>query len=141
MKAFFSVESFFSFRYFLLYISLQLNFFYYIAKFCPNCHIFLNFILSFIMKYIHLVLSKYILYILISGKNMHKGLVFFIIEIFKVWFTKSKFIRYYYFINIYIIYWNRTFILMKFVFFNFSVITFYNFFYPFLYMVLIFLCF
>ena len=141
MKAFFSVESFFSFRYFLLYISLQLNFFYYIAKFCPNCYIFLNFILSFIMKYIHLVLSKYILYILISGKNMHKGLVFFIIEIFKVWFTKSKFIRYYYFINIYIIYWNRTFILMKFVFFNFSVITFYNFFYPFLYMVLIFLCF
>ena len=48
-------------------------------------------------------------------------------EIFKILFTKRKLIRYYYFINIYIIYWNRAFVLKKFVFFNFSVIKFYNF--------------
>ena len=92
--------------------------------------------------YIHLVLSIYLLYILISGNNMHEGPIFLIIfvnnEIFKILFTKIKFIKYYYFINIYIFYWNRAFILMKFLFFNFSVIKFYDFFYLFLYMVLIF---
>ena len=39
----------------------------------------------------------------------------------KIFFTKRKPIRYYYFINIYIVYWNRVFMLMKFVIFNFSV--------------------
>ena len=48
-------------------------------------------------------------------------------EIFKILFTKRKLIRYYYFVNIYIVYRNRAFILMKFVFFNFRVIKFYNF--------------
>ena len=66
---------------------------------------------------------------------------FFIIfvtnDIFKILFTKRKLIRYYYFTNIHIVYQNRAFILMQFVFFNFTAINFYIF-YPFLYMVLIF---
>ena len=41
-------------------------------------------------------------------------------------------------INVYFIYQNRAFILMKFIFFNFSIIKFYIF-YPFLYAVLTFL--
>ena len=51
---------------------------------------------------------------------------FFIIfvtnEIFKSLFTKRKLIAYYYFINIYIVYCNRFFMLMKYHFFNFSII-------------------
>ena len=47
-------------------------------------------------------------------------------EIFEILFTKRKLIRYYYFTNIYIAFQNRAFILMKFVFFKFSVIRFYN---------------
>ena len=51
---------------------------------------------SFIIKYIHLVLSKYF---------VHKLMIFVTNEIFKILFTKGKLIRYYYyFINIYIIY-------------------------------------
>ena len=52
-------------------------------------------------------------------------------------FTKWKLIRCYYLDNIYIVYRNRIFILMKFVFFNFSVIKFKFFFNPFSYMVFI----
>ena len=117
MKAFFCVESFFSF---VVYIS-SLLFCYYISQIV----IYLPKKFSSVVKYIHLVLSEYRLYILISGKNMHKGLIFY--YLCKVLFTKRKLIRYYYFINIYIIYQNRAFILMKFVFVNFSVIKFYNF--------------
>ena len=36
-----------------------------------------NYLSFFITKYIHLVLSKYLLYILISVKNMHKSLNFY----------------------------------------------------------------
>ena len=50
-----------------------------------------------------------------------------------------KLIIYYYFINIYILCQYRVFILVIFLFFNFSVIDFHNFFIHFLYMVLIFL--
>ena len=31
---------------------------------------------SFIIKYIHLVLSEYLLYLLISEKNVYKGLLY-----------------------------------------------------------------
>ena len=62
----------------------------------------------------------------------HKGLIFCRIfvtnEMFKILFTKRKLIRCYYFISIYIFYQNRAFILLKFEFFNFSIIKFYNFF-------------
>ena len=85
---------------------------------------------SFIEKrYIHLVLSKSLLYRLILGRNTHKGLFFSIFvtsEIFKILFTKRKLIRYCYLINIYIVYWNRAFMLMKYVFFNFNIIKLYN---------------
>ena len=37
-------------------------------------------------------------------------------KIFKTFFTKSNLVRSYYSINVYIIYWNRTFVLVKFVF-------------------------
>ena len=111
MKAFFCVESFFSF---VVYSSLL--FCYYISQIV----IYLPKKFSSVVKYIHLVLSEYCLYIHISGKNMHKGLIFY--YLCKVLFTKRKLIRYYYFINIYIIYQNRTIILMKFISFNFSVL-------------------
>ena len=82
-------------------------------------------------KNIHLVLSKSLLYALIFGRNMHKDLIFFIIfvtnDIFKIFFTERNLIRYYYFINNYIVYRNRAFMLMKFVFFNFSIIKIYIF--------------
>ena len=48
-------------------------------------------------------------------------------DIFKILFTKRKLMRYYYFINIYIAYRNRAFILINFEFFNFSVIKMYVF--------------
>ena len=48
-------------------------------------------------------------------------------EIFKILFIEGKPVRYYYFINSYIIYQNRDFLLIKFVLFNFSIIKFYNF--------------
>ena len=53
--------------------------------------------------------------------------IFLTSEIFKIFHTKRKLIRYYYFIDIYIAYQNRTFVMMKFVFFNFSAIKFYIF--------------
>ena len=43
-------------------------------------------------------------------------------------FTKTNLIRYYYFINIYIFYQSRAFILMKFLFFNPSIFKLYEFF-------------
>ena len=65
------------------------------------------------------------------GQKFNFFLIFVTNEKFKIFFTKRKIIRHYYFINIYIVYENRAFMLMKRIFFNFSVI---NFFYPFLYM-------
>ena len=42
-------------------------------------------------------------------------------------FNKRGLIRYYYFINIYVVYQNKAFMLVKYVFSNFSIIKFYNF--------------
>ena len=64
-----------AFRYFLLHISSLLFSFCYIANFFPNCHIFIKIFSSSVIKYIHLVLSEYLLYILISGKKIHKSLI------------------------------------------------------------------
>ena len=86
---------------------------------------------SFIIKYIRirLVLSEYLSYILI-WKEYPYGSNFFIIfvtnEIFEILFTKGKLTRYYYFINLYIVFRNRAFVLMISIFFNFSAIQFYN---------------
>ena len=139
MKAFFYVETLFRFKYFLLYISLLLILFIILLSFSKTFIYLSKEISSFIIKYLHLVLSTYLLYIFISGKNMHKSLIplssFVTNLIFS--FTKRKLIGYYYFTNIYIAYWNL-YRLLKFVFFNFISIKFYYFFYLFLYMVLIF---
>ena len=120
------------FKYLLLYKNALLNLlFMRLLAFSVVFTFFLKFFSSFIIKYIHLVLSRYLLYILTSGKNVHKGLNFKIIfvtnQMFKILFIKRKLIRYYCFINIYIAYRNKTFLLTKFAFFNFSVIKLYNF--------------
>ena len=70
-----ALNLFSAFRSFLLYISPLINFFYYIAKFFQIVIYLSEVFSSFIIKYIHLLLSEYLLYILISGKNMHKGLI------------------------------------------------------------------
>ena len=109
-----------------------INFFFILLTFSQTI-IYLSKCFSyFIMKYIHLILFKYLLYLLISGKNMQKENNFFIAfvttEIFKIFFVKRKFIRYYYFINIYIVYGNSTFTLLKFLLLNSSIIKFNKFF-------------
>ena len=71
-------------------------------------------------------------------KNMLKGLFFIAsmqpLKYLKAFFIKRDFIRYYYFINICIIYQNRDSMFFKFVFFRFSVSPNFIFFYSFLYM-------
>ena len=96
----------------------MLFFFYYIANFILNFIIFIKKCSSFIEKCLHLVLSKSLLYIHTFGWNTKKGLLYL---------GKKKLNRYYCFINIYIAYRNTDFTLMKFIFFNFSIIKFYNF--------------
>ena len=71
----FVLNLFTDFQYFLLYISSLLLFFIILLTFLQIVIIYQFFFSSFIIKYIHLVLSEYLLYILISGKNMHKGLI------------------------------------------------------------------
>ena len=86
----------------------------------------------YIKKDIHLVSLKSLLYALISGRNIHKGLFFSIFVgngIFKTFSIKKDYyttIRYYYYINIYIFYWNRSFMLVEFLFFDFMITKFYN---------------
>ena len=86
---------------------------------------FSNTFSSFIKKRHRFSFIKISCISLIFGRNMDKGLIFFSIFIanktFKIIFTKRDLIRYYYFINIYIMYGNRAFILVKFVFFNLMV--------------------
>ena len=56
-------------------------------------------------------------FLIFFWRNRHTITIFFIIfvtnEIFKILFTKRKLIRYYYFINIYIVYWNMSFICLS----------------------------
>ena len=123
-------------KFFIFYLFYSHNFFqnyhiyiyiYIYISFIIKCmHLFLSY--AFILM--HLFLFILILYILVSGRNMHKGLISLYSsitnEIFKILFTKRKLIRYYYFINIYMLYQNATFIFIKFIFFSFSVIQFYR---------------
>ena len=121
--------------YYLIIFLMILLTFSQISLYLPNTFC------SFIKKYIHLVLSKPLLYILIFGQNMQKGLIFLIIfvinEIFKFLFTKRKLIRYYYFVVLllclllfyYIIYGNRS------LYSSISVSSDFIIFYQFLYMV------
>ena len=69
----------------------------------------------------HVVLSKSLLYAQRKyPRRSHFVSVFIANKIFKILFTKRDLIRYYYFVNICIVYRYRVFMLKKFVFFNFS---------------------
>ena len=57
--------------------------------------------------------------------------IFIANETIKTLFTKGNLIRYYYFLNIYICYLNRSFMLVKFLFFDFNMTKFYNCFFHF----------
>ena len=85
--------------------------------------------LSFIEKDIYL---KYLLYTLTFEEKNAKRSNFFSIfvakKIFKTLLPQKYFIKYYYIISIYIVYWNRALILVKFVFFDFSITKDYTFF-------------
>ena len=67
------------------------------------CRIFLHFSsnsLSFIKKDIHLVSSTFLLFALIFGNIIQKGII---IKIFKAFFTKRNLVRFYYSIHVYMI--------------------------------------
>ena len=117
---------------FIVYRVAVKFFFGNVAVFFQMSLYFSNNFSNFIKKDIHLVLSKSLLYALMFGRNMHNGLFFGIFIANKM---KRNLLRYYWFINIYVIYWNRPFILVKFVFSNFSIIILYNF-WSFFYMIL-----
>ena len=75
-KAFSCNESFSDFRYFFIIHKFTVKFlFSYIANFFPNYHKSIKNLSYFIKKYKNLVLSECLLYLLISGKNMHEGLI------------------------------------------------------------------
>ena len=79
LKAFFWVNFFSAFRYFLLNISSLIFLFHYNANFFPN------------FEYSHLVSSKYLLYIYsFFGKKMHKGLIFVTNKVFKIFLLKGS---------------------------------------------------
>ena len=104
------------------------SFFSVVAGFFQISFYFFNNSSSFIKKDLYLVSSKSLQYSLIFGSNIHKGLTFLTIfvtnKIFKTLFTKENFIRYYYFINIYIAY--RTFYVGKICVFQFRITNVYN---------------
>ena len=107
LKAFLCFESFFSF---------------YIANLFSNCQIFIKKLFMFYHK-IHTFSLIGISFICthfwkVYAERCNFFIIFVTNEIFKILVTKRKLIREYYFINIYIAYWNRTLILMKFVFSN-----------------------
>ena len=122
MRAFYDFFS--AFRYFLLCAELLLNYFLIILlTFSQISFYFSKNSLSFKKRYkndMHSVSSKFLLYVVIFGKNIHKGLIslaslkYLANKVFKIFFIKMKFIRY-----LLDIYQNRDFILMKFVFSHF----------------------
>ena len=80
-------------------------------------------------KRTYLVSSKSLLYALIFGRNTHKFFSVFVTN--KKICTKRNLIRYHYFIIIYIFYWKKAFVLVKFVFLNFSITKLYKSFFQF----------
>ena len=75
LNAAFCDKSFFSLLIFFVICTFTISFFRYIVN-IPQIAIYLSKSFSFfIIKHIHLVSSEYLLYILISGKNMHIGLI------------------------------------------------------------------
>ena len=98
-----------------------------------------NFLLSLILSFLFIFQETKPFNIL--GRTSKAPKLFVTIEIFGILFFKMNLIRYYCFINIYIVYRNRTFILMKFIFLNFSLIKFYNFLSIFIYGFILFIIF
>ena len=87
--------------------------------------------ISFMKKDIYFVSSKFLIHAVVSGSIIHKSITFSwsslcLRRCLKPFFTKRNLVRYYYFINVYIIYWNWTFVLVKFVFFKFNIAKSYN---------------
>ena len=116
-----------AFRYFLFYISSLLNILFFILLTFPKISLYLSKHFSLFIKKIHTIIFIKTSIYTHFWKEYTKRFNFFIIfitdEIF--FFTEWNLIRYYFFMNIYIDYGNMAFILMKFVFFSFSVIKFY----------------
>ena len=136
MNAAFCDKSFFSLLIFFVICTFTISFFRYIAN-IPQIAIYLSKSFSFfIIKHIHLVSSEYLLYTHFRKEYAYRSnffIVFVTNEIFRILFSKRKLMKFFYFINIYIVYRNRTYILMKFVFFSFNVIKLYNFYIIFTY--------
>ena len=86
-KLSFVLNFFSAFRYFLLYIISLINFLLLYCLLFPKFSCLSKKNSSFIIKYMYLVLSKYFLYILFSGKNMHKGQIF---KCFRVIFSLKR---------------------------------------------------
>ena len=114
---------FLTFRYFLLYVSLLLNLIFMIIITFYKIFIYLIKTFPFLLKNKYVYFHQNLFYIYIY---IHLWIIFFKIfvtkKIFKILFTKMKPIRYYNFINIYLAYQNKAFILMKSVLLDFSVI-------------------
>ena len=131
LTAFFCPDFFLAFRYSLLCTSSLLNSF--LLTLLTFSQISLYFSKNFLLKNIYTQFRQNLSYIysFLGGVCIKAYFfsTFVTYEIFKILFTKRKLISYYYFINIYIVYWNRAFMLMmKFIFFNFSIAKLYNFF-------------
>ena len=122
---------------------LFLDNFYCMQVYCENLFLYCFWLipkLRYIFLKIHHLSSKrtYIQFLKISpictlfGSNIHKVQLSFTIfvtnKLLRTIFTKGNFIRYYYFIKIYIVYEKRFFLLGKFVFLNFSITKLDNFF-------------
>ena len=133
MKAFFYIEYFLAVRYLLLYISSPIILFIILLT-SSHISIYLSRKISFFYHRIH-TFSFIKIYSICThfwkeyAKMSNILIIIVVNKIYKILFTKRKLIRYYYFINIYIIYQNRFFVSMKFVFYNFSIIKIFNFFY------------
>ena len=105
----FLLSAFLVFRYFSLHTGSRSNsFLIMLLTFFQILLYFSNNFSSFIKKtYICFYQNLFYLYAFIFGRNIHRGLIFFSIfvanKIFKIFCTKGDLIRYYYFINIYIV--------------------------------------
>ena len=112
---------------FLVYISSLLNLFLMILlTFSKMCKYFIRAFSSLVKKInVSIFIKISLIYNNLWTECVHRPNFFRIVvtnEIFKILFTKTKLIRYYYFINIYIVYRNRAFMLIEFSLFSFSVI-------------------
>ena len=120
----FSFRSFyFSFYLFIIVYSSLVNLFLITFLTLSQISLYFSSNSSFLIRSdIHLVSSKSLLYTLIfQALSLNFFTTFVLIKMFKTIFTKRNPVTNYYFPNVYIIYRNWDFALVKFVFFNFSI--------------------